>query len=66
MYSEEKYYINLLCGTNLVEKYLKKESIIFDQNNLKDITQEIKTLSAHLERRLYKEEINKIINLFNN
>ncbi len=66
MYSEEKYYINLLCGTHLVEKYLKKEHIEFNQNNVKEITQEVKTQSAQLGRRLYKKEIIEIVNMFNN
>ena len=66
MYSEEKYYINLLCGTNLVEKYLKKEHIEFNQNNVKEITQEIKTQSAQLGRRLYEKEIIEIVNMFHN
>jgi len=60
MFTREKYYINLLCGTHLVEKYLKKENISFDPANLKAITAQIKLKSAQQKRRLYKKEIIEI------
>jgi isopropylmalate/homocitrate/citramalate synthase len=65
LYSEEEYYINLLCGNHLVEKYLKKENIPFSKNRLKKITGKIKSQSAELERRLYKKEIIEIVNQIN-
>jgi len=64
MYDKEEYYINLLCGVHLIEKYLQHKNIPFSKNNLNKITQQIKSKSATLERRLHKKEIIKIANLF--
>jgi len=60
LHDNEEFFINVLCGTRLVEKYLKKENILFDQSNLKEITENIKSESARLKRRLYKNEIAEI------
>ncbi len=56
----EEFFVNVLCGTHLVEKYLQKENILIDQTNLKKITKTIKSESARLKRRLFKEEIVEI------
>jgi 2-isopropylmalate synthase len=64
LYSEEKYFINLLCGAHLVEKYLQKENISFNKNNLKKITKKIKSESVRLKRRVYKKEIMEIIKIY--
>ncbi|GAB6146216.1 hypothetical protein [Desulfocicer niacini] len=56
----EKYYLNVLCGRGLVEKYLKAQQINFVPEDLPRITRTIKDESARLGRRLSEAEIQKI------
>lgn len=59
--SEEKFYLNLLCGQTLVQKYLKHKNISHDKEKLHQITAAIKTESITLERRLTRSEIEAIV-----
>jgi isopropylmalate/homocitrate/citramalate synthase len=59
--SEEKFYLNLLCGQTLVQKYLKQKNISHDKKKLQQITAAIKTESITLERRLTSSEIEAIV-----
>ncbi len=56
----EKYYLNVLCGRGLVEKYLKAQQITFVPEDLTQITRTIKDESARLGRCLSEAEIQKI------
>ncbi len=58
---EEDFFLNLLCGRCLVEKYLLKKNIAFDKEKLREITRQIKVTSFRLNRRVHKDEIIKII-----
>ena len=55
--SEEKFYLNLLCGRRLVQKYLDLHHIRYDQKRLEEITLKIKAQSFTLGRRPTKEEV---------
>ncbi|MCP3940652.1 MAG: hypothetical protein GY710_04110 [Desulfobacteraceae bacterium] len=57
---EENFYLNLLCGRHLVQKYLNLNDIPHDEKKLHEITTIIKTLSINLERCLEKDEIRLI------
>jgi len=54
---EEKFYLNLLCGKALVQKYLNSNKISHDEKALPHITAAIKTRSITQGRRLTKDEI---------
>jgi 2-isopropylmalate synthase len=56
----EKYYLNVLCGRGLVEKYLKAQQITIVPEDLTQITRTIKDESARLGRCLSEAEIQKI------
>ncbi len=56
----EKFFLNLLCGQALVQKYLNLNSIPHDKKIISTITTAIKTQSISLGRRLTKEEIKAI------
>ena len=58
--AEETFYLNLLCGQTLVQKYLKHKNISHDKKKLQQITAAIKTKSITLERRLTRNEIEAI------
>jgi isopropylmalate/homocitrate/citramalate synthase len=62
--TEEKFYLNILCGRHLVEKYLNLNNIPFQEKQLYKITEEIKTQSITLGRRLTREEILTIVASF--
>jgi isopropylmalate/homocitrate/citramalate synthase len=61
---DEEFFINVLCGTHLVEKYLLKENIVFNKDNLKKITDKLKSESVRLKRRVYKKEIIEIVKIY--
>ena len=63
-HDEEKFFINILCGNHLVHKYLLKENIVFNKDNLKEITNKIKSESVRLKRRVYKKEIIEIVKAY--
>jgi 2-isopropylmalate synthase len=54
---EEKFYLNLLCGRHLVQKYLDLNTIPYEKTHLSRITDAVKTQSITLGRRLMKDEI---------
>lgn len=54
---DEEYYLNVLCGRHLVKKYLESIAITCPPDQLHNITEQIKSQSAMLGRRLEKEEI---------
>lgn len=56
----EQFYLNILCGRNLVKKYLDSAGIPYLADRLSAITEEIKTRSAELGRSLEKGEISAI------
>ncbi len=56
----ENFYLNLLCGQALVQKYLNLNSIPHDEKIISTITTSIKTQSITLGRRLTREEIKAI------
>ncbi len=58
--NQEKFYLNVLCGRHLVEKYLNLKNIHFEEKHLYKITEKIKTQSITLGRRLKREEIKSI------
>ncbi|OQY01450.1 MAG: hypothetical protein B6I26_03740 [Desulfobacteraceae bacterium 4572_130] len=57
---QAKIFLNLLCGKKLVKKYLESFDIPYKKDNLENITNQIKSKSAILNRRLFKEEIKNI------
>jgi len=58
--AEEKFYLNLLCGRHLVQKYLDLNTIPYGKTQLSRITDTIKTQSITLGRRLMQDEITAI------
>ncbi len=56
----EKFFLNILCGKHLVEKYLKAAGIGYNQASLSAITEAVKSESARLQRRLTNREIKAI------
>ena len=58
--SEEKFYLNLLCGKHLVQKYLNLHKIPHDEKKIKEITLKIKTQSCTLNRRLTRDEVKAV------
>ncbi len=55
--AEEKFYLNLLCGRHLVQKYLDMNTIPYGETQLSRITDAIKTQSITLGRCLMQDEI---------
>ena len=54
------YFLNVLCGRRLVEKYLNLHGIPFTPETLGDITAAVKDESARLCRALHLEEVRTI------
>ncbi len=59
--SEEDFFLNPLCGRELVKKFLNKNSIHFQDRALEDITLAIKYASMAKGHCLTKQEVVKII-----
>ncbi len=57
---EAQFFLNILCGKGLVQKYLDREKISYDETRLEDITSCIKKQSFTMGRRLKKNEISAI------
>lgn len=57
---EEKFYLNLLCGRHLVQKYLDLNTIPYGETQLSKITDAIKIQSITLGRCLTQDEITAI------
>ncbi|MBU4131345.1 MAG: hypothetical protein KKF12_11045 [Proteobacteria bacterium] len=55
--AEEKFYLNLLCGHRLVQKYLDQNNIPHEKTQISRITETIKTQSITRGRRLTHDEI---------
>ncbi|MBF0258341.1 MAG: hypothetical protein HQK62_05795 [Desulfamplus sp.] len=53
----EEYFLNVLCGRDLVKRYLESMAIDFEPERLHKITEEIKSQSASFGRCLAKDEI---------
>ncbi|MCF8124984.1 MAG: hypothetical protein K9J51_02035, partial [Desulfotignum sp.] len=54
------FYLNLLCGRQMVQKYLELHNIAFNIARLDEITRAIKDASIQKSRRLKKSEIQNI------
>lgn len=54
---EEKFFLNTLCGRRLVKKYLDLHKIPYSQASIPAVTDAVKSLSASLNRRVKKAEI---------
>ena len=59
--SEEQYFLNVLCGKQLVKKYLDAHNISYPANILDDLTLNIKAKSFQLDRCLTDTDIKLII-----
>ncbi|MCP4673031.1 MAG: hypothetical protein GY857_17200 [Desulfobacula sp.] len=58
---EEQFFLNVLCGRQLVKKYLDTNNISYLEDILDDITLNIKTKSLQLNRCLNDTDIKLII-----
>lgn len=59
--SEEQFFLNILCGKNLVKKYLDSHNIDCPADLLNLLTLNIKSKSAQLNRSLTRQDIESII-----
>ncbi|MCK5696246.1 MAG: hypothetical protein KAH62_06580 [Desulfobacula sp.] len=59
--SEEQFFLNILCGKNLVKKYLDNHNIDYPAGMLDILTLNIKSKSAQLNRSLTRQDIKSII-----
>ncbi|MEN8212460.1 MAG: hypothetical protein ABFR31_12140 [Thermodesulfobacteriota bacterium] len=59
--SEEQYFLNVLCGKQLVQKYLDAHNISYSVNILDDLTLNIKAKSLQFNRCLTDEDIKNLI-----
>ena len=57
----EDFFLNVLCGKHLVKKYLDKNNIEFDKNELPAIVSRIKEYSARKGRRVGLEEVKELL-----
>lgn len=58
---KEDFYLNVLCGKHLVRKFMKQNSIDFDENELTEIVSKIKKLSVEKERSVTNEEAKELV-----
>ncbi len=61
LHAQADYCLNVLCGKNLVAKFLKAHEIPFDPAALSEITAEIKSRSAAFGRRISAEQAADIV-----
>jgi isopropylmalate/homocitrate/citramalate synthase len=61
--SEEQFFLNVLCGRQLVKKYLDAHNISYLEDILDDLTLNIKAKSLQLNRCLTDTDIKLIIDL---
>jgi 2-isopropylmalate synthase len=59
--TEERFFLNILCGKNLVKKYLDNHNIDCPADMLDILTMNIKSKSARLNRSLTRQDIKTII-----
>ncbi len=64
--SEEQFFLNVLCGKQLVKKYLGTHNIRYSDNILDDLTLKIKEKSLQLNRCLTDTDVKLIINSLQN
>ena len=57
----EAFFLNVLCGKHMVEKYLHSNNIRYDKDNIKEIVAGIKDKSAELGRFISKKEVVDIV-----
>ncbi len=58
---EEQFFLNVLCGRQLVKKYLKAHKISYSEDMLDDLTMNIKTKSLQVNRCLTDIDIKLMI-----
>jgi isopropylmalate/homocitrate/citramalate synthase len=58
---ETDFYLNVLCGKGLVEKYLMHHGLICPAELLENLTQAVKSESIRLNRCLTKEDMGTLI-----
>jgi len=59
--SEMEFYINVLCGKNLLKKYLNSNNVSYKESQLKELVELVKSESVSLGRALNKQEIINLI-----
>jgi len=59
--SEERFFLNILCGKNMVKKYLDNHNIDYPADMLDILTLNIKLKSVQLNRCLTRRDIKTII-----
>ena len=59
--SEERFFLNVLCGKNMVRKYLDSQNIKYPAGMLDILTLNIKSKSVQLNRSLTRRDIKAII-----
>ena len=62
--TEERFFLNSLCGKNLVKKYLDQKAFTYNEKKLGKITANIKNQSITLGRCLTRDEIRAIAESF--
>jgi isopropylmalate/homocitrate/citramalate synthase len=62
--SEEKFFLNILCGRQLVKKYLDAHKIACPENLFDALTLDIKNRSIQLNRCMNDKDIKDLIALF--
>jgi len=58
---DEDFFLNVLCGREIVKKYLNVNNVSFNEDKISDITAEIKEKSVNLNRRVSKKEVIEIV-----
>jgi 2-isopropylmalate synthase len=61
MTDEKKYFLNVLCGKNLVKSFLKQNNIDYDPEKLTEIVERIKEKSAAQSRALTLDDVRLIV-----
>lgn len=61
MASEERFFLNVLCGKHLVKKYIDHHTIDCPDNLLDRLTLAVKSKSIQANRRLSKADIIKLV-----
>ena len=62
--SDEQFFLNILCGKKLVQKFLDAHAIACPAHRLEALTAEIKSKSALLNRCLTKSDIVSLVSSF--
>ncbi len=59
--SEERFFLNVLCGRHLVKKYLDRHALYCPEDKLDILTSQIKSKSLHHNQSLSKTDIAELI-----